>query len=101
MLFTHIICTAMLTWIKSNLVQITSTSNIDHSNAVNVYDGVVSAGLAILILQIFFVAHSICASLYVACVHIFTDIAGSFFILWMILDGSESGTYVVIFVSCV
>lgn len=103
-LIVHAFATAILIWTPYNSVSVTLRPNYSQHEYIVVrktFIAVVSLGCVFLIFRLISLLSDIYSKSLRASVQLVGDIFGSFFILWMILDGLSWKTYVFVFMFCV
>ena len=96
-LFSHFIMTTFLVWVKFDSIQVMSESNHQYATNEWQYELVVVLGLIILIFKFFFLGFVDKQVSFSSCINLALDCFGTVFITWMLIDGWDWRSYVVIF----
>ena len=99
-LFIHFIFTVALFWTKVDSVQVATQDTSTREEYSEVYDNLISFGIACLIIKALCLSINISYISFSTCIHLALDVIGAFFVLWISLDGLTWQTYIVIFVFC-
>lgn len=98
-LYIHLILTLALFWTKVDIIRI-STSEADYEKYSTDFDILIAVGtLCLLVKGVAYGFTYSRVSLGLA-IHLLCDVIGSFFVIWIILDGWRIESYIVIFLFC-
>lgn len=98
-LYVHFILTLALFWTKVDIIQI-SASESEYERYSRNFDVLIAVAAACLLVKgvaYAFTFHRVSLSLLM---HLMLDVIGSFFVMWVILDGWRWESYLVIFLFC-
>ena len=98
-LYIHLILTLALFWTKVDIIQI-SASTADYERYSREFDLLIAVAVLCLLIKGIaygFTYHRVSLSFMM---HLMLDVLGSFFVLWVILDGWRLESYIVIFLFC-
>jgi hypothetical protein len=97
----HFISTTTLFWTKVDAINVTTENLQDREDISQTYDILISFGLWCLLCHFFFISRNYFRITLLGSLRIGLDFIGTFFVLWISLDGLSWKTYIVILTFCV
>ncbi len=102
-MYCHFIATTSLLWTKYDSLQVTLPSDAtisDYNTIEESYSGLVAFGLFLIISELVIFSFNYNELTFNSAMHLLLDIIGTFFVLWIMLDGLDWKTYIYVLVFC-